>query len=115
MSFARTLRFALNLLLALALVAGPALAMPGAPDSAAAAALELPCHDTPPPPADSGCGGDCCADGACDPGSCRMAPALMVAMAAPLPAAAPPPLVFPARLPPPATAPLGVALRPPIA
>jgi hypothetical protein len=133
MTARHALRFALNLLLALTLAAGPALAGPSVAMHADAAAqvadaADPPCHGAPPPAdvadtpchgapvqADDACAGGCCADGACDPGACRTAPVLMLAMVLPLtpmPAAA---LVFPALPTPVAAAPPGATLRPPIA
>lgn len=131
MSHHRALRCVLNLLLALTLAAGPALAGPSAAMHADAAAQvadagDPPCHGAPPPAdtpchpdaavqADDACAGGCCADGACDPGACRTAPVLMLAMALPLPPMPAAALVFPALPTPVAAAPPGATLRPPIA
>ncbi len=117
MTTASALRFALNLLLALTLAAGPALAMPSAQAQAAAAAdaMDPPCHGAPLPPTDEACDSGCCADASCDPGACRMAPALMVAVSAPLFMAGPVRLQPAPTAVPDAAAQLGVALRPPIA
>jgi hypothetical protein len=130
----RVLRCVLNLLLALTLAAGPALAMPSAPGHPAAVAqvadagdapchgapppadvADAPCHHAAPPQADAGCTGDCCADAGCDPGACRMGPALMVSAALPLAAVTPEPMSFPVQALPPPAVPAGEALRPPIA
>lgn len=117
MTARHALRFALNLLLALTLAAGPALAMPSAQVQAATAAdaIDSPCHGASPPPADEACDSGCCADASCDPGACRMAPALMVAVSAPLMMAGPVRLQPAPTAVPDAAAQLGVSLRPPIA
>src|SRR5688572_23669974 len=75
MDMARALALTWRCLLAIALIAGPpvALGSPHPVDAAPAADQAMPCHPVKTPPAEPPCGDGCCPAPDCDPGVCRIA------------------------------------------